>query len=86
MLAVNTDYNPNLGRITQEDIYRGDGLNLYAYCQNNPVKYYDPSGYMSFCPDYGLPNSRYTKERYEGQTTVDGVKEMSAEMYTNVMI
>lgn len=29
----------------QEDIYQGDGLNLYAYCHNNPVMYYDPSGY-----------------------------------------
>ena len=38
-------YNPLIGRFTQEDIYRGDGLNLYAYCRNNPVKYYDPSGY-----------------------------------------
>lgn len=38
------------GRFLQEDVYRGDGLNLYAYCANNPVKYYDPSGYMSLCP------------------------------------
>ncbi|GFI05056.1 protein RhsC [Lachnospiraceae bacterium] len=38
-------YNPLIGRFTQEDIYRGDGLNLYAYCGNNPVMYYDPSGY-----------------------------------------
>jgi hypothetical protein len=27
------------------DTYRGDGINLYAYCYNNPVMYYDPSGY-----------------------------------------
>lgn len=28
-------YNPVLARFTQEDTYRGDGLNLYAYCKNN---------------------------------------------------
>lgn len=40
-------YNPVIGRFFQEDVYRGDGLNLYAYCGNNPVVYYDPSGYAS---------------------------------------
>ena len=43
-------YNPVLGRFVQEDVYRGDGLNLYAYCRNNPVVYYDPSGYDSQYP------------------------------------
>lgn len=38
-------YNPVLGRFMQEDVYQGDGLNLYVYCRNNPVIYYDPSGY-----------------------------------------
>ncbi|MDF2804179.1 MAG: wapA3, partial [Anaerocolumna sp.] len=38
-------YNSVIGRFTQEDIYRGDGLNLYAYCGNNPVRYYDPRGF-----------------------------------------
>jgi RHS repeat-associated protein len=38
-------YNPVIGRFTQEDPYRGDGLNLYAYVSNNPVSYYDPTGY-----------------------------------------
>ena len=38
-------YNPVVGRFLQEDVYEGDGLNLYAYCGNNPVRYYDPSGY-----------------------------------------
>ncbi len=42
-------YNPVIGRFTQEDVYRGDGLNLYAYCRNNPIVYYDPSRY-AMCP------------------------------------
>ncbi len=32
-------------KMINEDVYRGDGLILYAYCKNNPVVYYDPSGY-----------------------------------------
>ena len=39
------NYNPLIGRFTQEDVFRGDGLNLYAYCGNNSVMYVDPSGY-----------------------------------------
>ena len=35
-----------MGRFLQEDTYRGDGLNLYAYCANNPVMYYDSSGHQ----------------------------------------
>lgn len=38
-------YNPVIARFTQEDTYRGDGLNLYTYCRNNPVSYVDPSGH-----------------------------------------
>ncbi len=40
-------YNPVVGRFLQEDTYHGDGLNLYAYCANNPVVYYDPGGHDS---------------------------------------
>ena len=38
----------------QEDVYQGDGLNLYVYCRNNPVLYYDPSGYS--CKNSGEIN------------------------------
>ena len=38
-------YHPVIGRFTQEDTYYGDGLNLYQYCQANPVGYVDPSGH-----------------------------------------
>ena len=47
-------YNPVAGRFMQEDVYQGDGLNLYAYCGNNPVVYDDPSGYKrKACPPQG---------------------------------
>ena len=39
-------YNPVIARFLSEDTYYGDGLNLYAYCHNNPVGYVDPSGHI----------------------------------------
>ena len=53
-----------LSRFTQEDEYRGDGLNLYAYCDNNPVIYWDPSGYK-VCP------KKYTALRNAGYKSKD---------------
>ena len=38
-------YNPVIARFLSEDTYYGDGLNLYAYGHNNPVRYVDPSGH-----------------------------------------
>lgn len=40
-------YSPELGRFSQEDTYRGDGLNLYTYVHNNPVNYNDPTGHQA---------------------------------------
>ena len=76
-------YNPVAGRFMQEDVYQGDGLNLYAYCGNNPVVYDDPSGYASTstgkaCPPQGKisesvdESGRYSKTYYEGTTKVGG--------------
>ncbi len=62
-------YNPILGRFMQEDVYQGDGLNLYAYCRNNPVVYYDPSG--------------YTEEYYFRGTTI-GFSGHAEKDYSNV--
>ncbi|HEY9060820.1 MAG TPA: RHS repeat-associated core domain-containing protein [Pseudobacteroides sp.] len=43
-------YDPRIGRFVSEDSYAGEiddplSLNLYTYCQNNPVNYFDPSGH-----------------------------------------
>jgi len=43
-------YNPAIGRFISEDTYWGDSadplsLNLYIYCANNPIVFWDPSGH-----------------------------------------
>lgn len=43
-------YDPETARFLQEDTYRGDpndplSLNLYTYCNNNPLIYDDPTGH-----------------------------------------
>lgn len=46
-------YSPELCRFIQpDDIEYLDpslinGLNLYCYCHNNPIMYYDPSGHVA---------------------------------------
>jgi RHS repeat-associated protein len=40
-------YDPDLGRFIQPDS-KLDGLNRYAYCHNNPVRYTDPTGENSW--------------------------------------
>ena len=61
-------YNPVIGRFMQEDVYRGDGLNLYAYCANNPVMYYDPSGRNGVPCEHGEnAEENVQKENVTGQ-------------------
>jgi hypothetical protein len=43
-------YDPKTARFLQEDTYTGDSndplsLNLYTYCANSPLVYYDPTGH-----------------------------------------
>ncbi len=61
-------YNPAVGRFLQEDVYQGDGLNLYAYCGNNPVMYYDSSGYIS------TGNGGYDNSLIDGDGGEEGSK------------
>ena len=62
-------YNPVAGRFMQEDVYQGDGLNLYAYCGNNPVVYDDPSGYASTSTGKACPPQGKISESVDGSGT-----------------
>ncbi|MCM1161732.1 MAG: hypothetical protein NC412_10955 [Roseburia sp.] len=69
-------YNPVIGRFTQEDTYYGDGLNLYAYCGNNPVGYEDPSGHQ-VC---STQKEVYSKYRKQGMSKKDAYEAMKKEL------
>ena len=65
-------YNPVVGRFTQEDTYRGDGLNLYAYCINNPVRYADFNGQDKVDAwTKGLEAEAHNRYMPDGQVMVD---------------
>ncbi|MDE7200650.1 MAG: hypothetical protein K2O91_01795, partial [Lachnospiraceae bacterium] len=71
-------YNPVIARFTQEDTYRGDGLNLYAYCRNNPVYYVDPSGHIPQCV-----KDAYKKYRESGMTAQEALNQANLDYFVN---
>ena len=58
-------YSPELCRfISPDDIEYLDpesvnGLNLYCYCYNDPINYYDPSGHFVITATIGLSTTAY---------------------------
>ena len=56
-------YDARIARFISEDTYRGEpddplSLNLYAYCSNNPLRYYDPTGHRKFIVDPRIGEER----------------------------
>ncbi|MDE6088585.1 MAG: RHS repeat-associated core domain-containing protein, partial [Oscillospiraceae bacterium] len=78
-------YNPSAGRFISRDSYRGRNgnplsLNLYTYCANNPLLYFDPSGHsFAYLPDgtkRSMDNPWDVKQFYKlrGEQLANGVE------------
>ena len=45
-------YDPEIGRFITEDSLRFEaGVNFYAYCSNNPIRFNDPTGHYAGLDD-----------------------------------
>ena len=76
-------YAPNIGRFTQEDVIYNDGLNLYAYCNSNPVMYSDPTGFAKDPVPFNMGDFYYpdiNKIDY-GKILKDAIGDMPTDMY-----
>ena len=74
-------YNPVIARFLSEDTYYGDGLNLYAYCHNNPVRYVDPSGHI--CEEkYNAVKSLREQDGSNAADALKKYKELREQGYT----
>ncbi|MDA3812609.1 MAG: RHS repeat-associated core domain-containing protein [Spirochaetaceae bacterium] len=57
-------YDPQLGRFITEDPIK-DGLNWFAYANNNPLRYTDPTGLVATDSDQYEENKSYEAENPE---------------------
>ena len=79
-------YDPNVGRFLSPDTILGAnggllGYNLYAYCNNNPVMFADPSGQellLTFA--IGGLATLFAVGIYEGAVLISGLVEAGADM------
>lgn len=76
-------YSPKLQKwISPDPIGSHDSLNLYLFCRNNPLKYYDPWGLASIDEDCGCTNHDHPGyyNRPSGCICICGQREFSAKM------
>ena len=79
-------YDPVAGRFTSSDTYLGQisdplSLNLYTYCENEPVMNYDPSGHVSaeLWWEYLKGHPDVAEEMYINQLVNEGVLQNSSD-------
>ncbi|MGL4107037.1 RHS repeat-associated core domain-containing protein [Clostridium sp. LP20] len=96
-------YDPVEGRFVQEDSYRGDtnnplSLNLYTYCENNPLIYNDPNGHwpqwitngVNWVKEKTNAAVSWVKDKYSsiknwGSSTVNTIKNKVSNIADNVV-
>ncbi len=90
-------YSPEIGRFITEDSVRGTdseplSLNLYTYCHNDPINYWDPSGntdgkyyYEKYYREYNERKSNGTNIINNAKTITDSTKAATS-AYINTKI
>ena len=78
-------YDPEIARFISEDTFRGEAsdplsLNIYTYCENNPLIYTDPTGHWSV---WGAVKGFASAVINEGKKVV---KEVADWTYNNVIV
>jgi len=68
------DYDSRIGRWTRKDPSRFfGGVNLYIYCDNDPINYLDPSGLTDYAREYGTTREGLTTNMTNIEGTMDRV-------------
>ncbi|MFA6134456.1 MAG: RHS repeat-associated core domain-containing protein, partial [Phycisphaerae bacterium] len=79
----NRYYHPGLGRFLARDpAGYGDGMNLYAYVRNNPLRYTDPDGLMARSAVNWLSNTATSAYSY-ASNVVSGFRPSTPAPVTN---
>lgn len=79
MRRWNRTYNPALGRYLESDpIGLAGGLNTYAYVENNPLRWIDPTGLGKWDKLYGWPKEFWNwLHREDGGKLIKELKDPS---------